>query len=75
MPRACAGSASSIKPYVAFLRQVPEDLLKAPFTRSKKSGPVEAFSVRRLIWLVLSRPETLTSKQTRELAQAFALVA
>lgn len=67
------GSTSSIKPYVAFLRQVPEDLLPATFTRSKKSGPVGAFSVHRLIWLALSRPETLTQKQKRELAQAFAL--
>ena len=58
---------------MAFLRQVPEDLLPATFTRSKKSGPVGAFSVHRLIWLALSRPETLTKKQTRELAQAFAL--
>ena len=31
------------------------------------------FSVRRLIWLALSREDALTSKQTRELAQAFAL--
>jgi transposase len=46
---------------------------KPTFTRSKKPGPVGAFSVRRLIWLALARPETLTQKQTLPLAQAFAL--
>jgi hypothetical protein len=46
---------------------------KPTFTRSKKSGPAGAFSVYRLIWLALSREDALTQKQTRELAQAFAL--
>jgi transposase len=67
--RGYAGSVSSVKPYVALLRQVPEDLLPPAFTSSEKSGPEEAFSVRHMIWLSLSRPENLTREQTQELAQ------
>src|ERR1700686_940678 len=58
-----AGSASSVRPYLALLRQAPQALLPMKVSR-KKASPSKAeentFSVRRLIWLALSRPEQLT---------------
>lgn len=67
--RGYSGSASSVKPYVALLRQVPEELLPPLFLRREKSATEDGLSVRRIIWLVLSRPEKLTTEQTQELAQ------
>jgi transposase len=45
------------------------------FTRAEQSGPEEAVSVRRILWLALARPEKLTREQTQELAQLCALSA
>lgn len=67
------GSVSSVKPYVALLRQVPDDLLPPPFSRKEKPAPEEGFSVRHIVWLALSRPEKRTEEQTQELAQVCAL--
>ncbi len=60
---------------MALLRQVPDDLLPPAFFRQEKQASEEAFSVRRIIWLVLSRPEKLTDEQSQELAQVCALSA
>jgi transposase len=70
------GSASSVRPYLALLRQAPHELL--PTVSSTKKTPASkqeenAFSVRRLIWLVLSRPEQLTPEQAQEVARASTL--
>jgi transposase len=73
--RGYTGSVSSVKPYVALLRQIPEDLLLSAFTKPEKATSEEAFSVRRIIWLTLSRPKELTSEQTQERAQACSLSA
>jgi hypothetical protein len=40
-----------------------------------QSTSQEAFSVRRIIWLTLSRPEELTPEHTQELAQMFSFSA
>ena len=60
---------------MALLRQVPDDLLPPTFFHQEKPVSEEGFSVRRVIWLALSRPEKLTREQTQELAQVFALSA
>jgi transposase len=70
------GSASSVRPYLALLRQAPYELL--PTISSKKKSPASkqeenAFSVRRLIWLVLSRPKQLTPEQALEVVHASTL--
>jgi transposase len=70
------GSASSVRPYLALLRQAPQEL--QPTVSSAKKTPASKqeehpFSVRRLTWLVLSRPELLTREQTQEMARASAL--
>src|SRR5450755_882947 len=52
-----AGSASSVRPYLALLRQAPQALLPMKVSRKKAStakAEESTFSVRRLIWLVLS---------------------
>lgn len=69
------GSASTVKPYIALLRQVPEDLLPPAFARKAKPAPQVTFSVRRLIWLALSRPEKRTAEQNQEVAHACSLSA
>lgn len=71
-----SGSASSGRPYLALLRQAPHELL--PPGSSKKKQPASkqeenTFSVRRLIWLVLSRPEQLTLEQAQEVARVSTL--
>ncbi len=56
------GSASSVRPYLALLRQAPQKLLPMVSSKRKPSAnkPEEnAFSVRRLIWLVLRREDAL----------------
>lgn len=71
-----AGSASSVRPYLALLRQAPPALLpmKVSAKKSSTSKPEEnAFPVRRLIWLVLCPPEQLTPEQTQEVTRASAL--
>lgn len=73
--RGYKGSASSVRPYVALLRQVPEDLLPPALSRQESSRREEVWSVRRIIWLALARPEKLTAEQTQELAQICALSA
>lgn len=70
--RGYTGSASSVKPYIALLRQVPDDLLPPAFSRQPKSEKEEAFSVRRILWLTLSRPEQRTEEQAQEVAQVAA---
>jgi transposase len=71
--RGYTGSASSVKPYIALLRQVPDDLLPPAFAKPEQSASEEAFSVRRILWLTLSHSEELTREQTQELAQVFSL--
>ena len=71
--RGYTGSVSSVKPYVALLRQVPDDLLPPVFSRKATHAPEKAFSVCRVIWLALSRPEKLTKKQTQEVTCASSL--
>ena len=73
--RGYPGSVSSVKPYVALLRQIPEDLLPPAFAKPEQSTPEEAFSVRRIIWLTLSRPEELAAEQRQVLAQVCSLSA
>jgi transposase len=73
--RGYTGSVSSVKPSIALLRQVPEDLLPSGFAHQEPWASKEAFSVRRVIWLTLARPEQLTPEQTQELAQVFSLSA
>lgn len=71
-----AGSASSVRPYLALLRQAPQALLPMKVSRKKAStskAEENTFSVRRLIWLALSRPEQLTPEQTQEVTRASAL--
>jgi transposase len=60
---------SSVKPYVALLRQVPDDLLPPVFSATATHDPEQAFSVRRLIWLALSRPEKQSPEHTEELSR------
>jgi hypothetical protein len=67
------GSASSVKPSVALLRQVPEDLLPPRLTRLEKAKEEEVLSVRRIIWLALMRPEKRTAEQAQELARVSVL--
>lgn len=50
-------------------------MLPPAFSRKEKPETEEAFSVRHILWLALSRPEKLTREQTQELAQVFALSA
>jgi transposase len=71
--RGYPGSASSVKPYVALLRQVPTDLLPLALIRQERPETEAAWSVRRIVWLALARPEKQTREQTRELAQVCAL--
>jgi transposase len=68
--RGYTGSVSSVKPYVAFLRQVPDDLLEPVFSRQKRPSSEKGLSVRRIVWLALSRPEKLTRQQAQEVARA-----
>jgi transposase len=68
--RGYTGSVSSVKPYVALLRQVPDDLLPPVFSGKATHTPEQAFSVRRVIWLALSRPEKLSKDQTQEISRA-----
>ncbi len=63
------GSVSSVKPYVALLRQVPDDLLPPVFSGKATYTPEQAFSVRHVIWLALSRPEKLSKEQTQEISR------
>lgn len=70
------GSASSVRPYLALLRQAPQELLPTISSKRKASAkkPEEhAFCVRRLIWLVLRRPEQLKSEQAQEVLRASTL--
>jgi transposase len=73
--RGYPGSVSSVKPYVTLLRQIPEDLLPPAFAKPEQSTPEEAFSVRRIIWLTLSRPEELAAEQRQVLGQVCSLSA
>jgi transposase len=70
------GSASSVRPYLALLRQAPQALLPMKVSGRKSSisnAEENVFPVRRLIWLVLSRPERLTPEQTQEITCASVL--
>lgn len=70
------GSASSVRPYLALLRQAPQELLPAVSSKRKPSAkkPAEnVFSVRRLTWLVLRRPELLTPEQAQEVERVSTL--
>ena len=67
--RGYTGSASSVKPYVALLRQVPDDLLPPVFSRRATTAKEQSFSARRVIWLALARPENLDKEQAQELSR------
>jgi transposase len=71
--RGYTGSASSVKPYVALLRQVPDDLLPPVFSRRATTAKEQSFSARRVIWLALARPENLDKEQAQELSRAYLL--
>jgi transposase len=71
--RGYTGSASSVKPYVALLRQVPDDLLPPVFSSRTTPAKEQAFSVRRVIWLALAHPESLDKEQTQELSRVYLL--
>ncbi|GHO90076.1 hypothetical protein KSF_001240 [Reticulibacter mediterranei] len=65
-----------MRPYLALLRQAPEALLPTVVSPKKSSSSKQeehAFSVRRLVWLVLSREDALTPEQTQEVARASTL--
>ena len=71
-----SGSASSVRPYLALLRQAPHELLPPGSPKKKQPASKQeenTFSVRRLIWLVLSRPEQLTPEQAQEVARVSTL--
>lgn len=49
---------------------MPEDLLPPTFSRQTTRAPKQAFSVRRIVWLALARPEKRTQEQTQEVTRA-----
>ena len=71
--RGYTGSASSVRPYLALLRQVPDALRPTPAPRRKKSRLEKSFSTRRVIRLALAEPEQLTREQQQELMQVSSL--
>ncbi len=71
--RGYPGAASSVRPYLALLRQAPDDLLPTGSSRMTKSVPEKSFSVRQIIWLALSLPEKRTREQTQELTRIASL--
>jgi transposase len=52
------------------LRQVPDDLLLVRTSPQTKPAPEKTLTVRQIMWLTLSKPELLSSEQTKELIQA-----
>ena len=49
---------------------VPDDLLPPVFSRKKTTSSENGLSVRRIVWLALTRPERLTREQAQEVIRA-----
>lgn len=67
------GSASSVRPYLALLRQAPNHLQPTGTPRRKKVPAEKTPSPRRIIRLALAQPGQLTKEQQHELEQISAL--